>query len=467
MDLSMDIVLLIIMVPTLLIMFFYEYPSKWSERKFIFGVRNREEFKEEKAVLEIDKIVSKTRKQAIGFMICSFALMGLIMLIPDEMIRMTVWVFFIIADLFIFSIPFMRSNREMKTLKRELGIGSSGTTYADLKSVGTVHALKLTSIIIPNALTAIIFICALIFDLGVTGLSPAPEMTYALTAMTGSFLFTGLMLIPISIMMDHIRNEVISSDSDTNIAYNRAKKKVYADMFVLMSWINTGVVILYAILLFFVNNDMVLIIQMTAYLLLLMAALVILVKKSLAIDKRYRKETNIDVDDDDKWIFGAFYYNPDDRRLNVAKRMGIGGTINMAHPAGKIITIAFAVFIIATLAFMGFVVSLGKSTMKADIVDDTLVCNLVVDHYKIPLSDINDPELCEMKKGFYLSRQVGIGMEPYFIGKFIVNGEPGCEIFLNTETDYYVRFVVKGKTYCISGNSDEETKALFEALKTN
>ena len=131
MDLSMDIVLLIIMVPTLLIMFFYEYPSKWSERKFIFGVRNREEFKEEKAVLEIDKIVSKTRKQAIGFMICSFALMGLIMLIPDEMIRMTVWVFFIIADLFIFSIPFMRSNREMKTLKRELGIGSSGTIYLE------------------------------------------------------------------------------------------------------------------------------------------------------------------------------------------------------------------------------------------------------------------------------------------------------------------------------------------------
>ena len=40
-----DLMMLAIMVPTALIMFLYEYPKKWKERKFIFGVRNREEFK--------------------------------------------------------------------------------------------------------------------------------------------------------------------------------------------------------------------------------------------------------------------------------------------------------------------------------------------------------------------------------------------------------------------------------------
>ena len=38
MDKYLDIIFVVIMIPTLLIMFFYEYPAKWNERKFIFGV---------------------------------------------------------------------------------------------------------------------------------------------------------------------------------------------------------------------------------------------------------------------------------------------------------------------------------------------------------------------------------------------------------------------------------------------
>ena len=86
MDKYLDIIFVVIMIPTLLIMFFYEYPAKWNERKFIFGVRNREEFKEEKAASEIGKIVSSARKQAVIILICSFIIMGLLMLIPDDML---------------------------------------------------------------------------------------------------------------------------------------------------------------------------------------------------------------------------------------------------------------------------------------------------------------------------------------------------------------------------------------------
>ena len=69
-----------------------------------------------------------------------------------------------------------------------------------------------------------------------------------------------------------------------------------------------------------------------------------------------------------------------------------------------------------------------------------------------------------MEKGFSLSRQVGIGMEPVFIGTFVVNGEPNCRIFLNTDTDSYIRFEADGKVYCISGNSDQETREIFDKI---
>ena len=461
-----DIVLLVIMVPTLLIMFFYEYPSKWGERKFIFGVRNREEFREEKASSAIGRIVSSTRKQALILMICSFVIMGLLMLIPDETVSMTIWVFFIIADLFLLSIPFMRANREMKSLKREIGIkSSSGTVYTDLKGAGAVHALKPVSIIIPNLITALCFLVSLLYDTGMLSLPASGRGgSFIMTSMTGTFLFVGLMLIPVAFMMDRIRNEVISSDSDTNRNYNRAKKKVFADMFIFMAWANAAVVILYSVMMFFINSDLVLIIQMTVYMLLLMAAIAILAKKSLAIDRRYRKETDIDVDDDDRWILGSFYYNPDDRRLNVAKRMGIGGTINLGHPAGKAIMIVSVLFIAAALVLMAFVSVLGKTNMKVSVENDTLICNMVFDYYKVPLSDISGAEYGAIEKGFSMSRQVGIGMDPVFIGTFIVNGESGCKVFMNVDADSYISFEAGGDTYYISCDTMQETEELFSKI---
>lgn len=38
------------------------------------------------------------------------------------------------------------------------------------------------------------------------------------------------------------------------------------------------------------------------------------------------------VDEDDRWIFGQFYYNPDDRHLIVNARTGLNTTVNLARP---------------------------------------------------------------------------------------------------------------------------------------
>jgi hypothetical protein len=42
------------------------------------------------------------------------------------------------------------------------------------------------------------------------------------------------------------------------------------------------------------------------------------------------------VDEDDKWIWGMFYYNPNDSRFTVNARVGVNATVNLAHPAGKV-----------------------------------------------------------------------------------------------------------------------------------
>ena len=54
-------------------------------------------------------------------------------------------------------------------------------------------------------------------------------------------------------------------------------------------------------------------------------------------------------DDDGSWKLGVFYYNSEDPRVLVRKRMGIGRTLNMARPISWVFLLGpIAVAIVAT-----------------------------------------------------------------------------------------------------------------------
>ena len=139
--------------------------------------------------------------------------------------------------------------------------------------------------------------------------------------------------------MDNTRNMVISKDSNINANYNRAKKKTWADLFIGMSWVNALFLVSFIILNIFVSNDIVMLGGILVF--------------TLLMEKRYERDTDLELlDDDDQWVLGMFYYNPNDNRLNVEKRLGYGGTVNIAHPAGKAIMIVSAILIFGSLIYI-------------------------------------------------------------------------------------------------------------------
>ena len=92
-----------------------------------------------------------------------------------------------------------------------------------------------------------------------------------------------------------------------------------------------------------------------------MVIVIIAAKSQAAIEKRYDRDTDLELlDDDDCWILGMFYYNPNDTRLNVEKRFGYGGTVNIAHPAGKVIMIVIALMLIAAIIFIIWAAATGN-----------------------------------------------------------------------------------------------------------
>ena len=470
MGIMFNIIMLVIMVPSILFIYLYEYPAKWRDKKYIFGVLNRAEFKEEKAAERVDDIASTCRKYAKWLLIISLILMVLFCFIPDFSIRLIAWSFFVFVDLVLMLVPFTKGNSEMKSLKRELGIASKkGVVYTDLKGAGAIHALKKSRIIVPSIIATVFFLVALLERIGVVklvGLLPGQHTYQAMlmTGMTGALLFISLMLIPIAFMMDGIRNEVISEDSDINANYNRAKKKNMADFIVLFTWINTAIILIMMIMMSIWDYQILYLAVYAVYMLAIMIGIYIYAKRQKQIEKRYKKETSVEIDDDDNWILGQIYYNPDDKRLNITKRVGVGSTVNMAHPVGKMIGVFAILLVIFTFVELIYVGILSQTPMVLSVEDGNVICHQMKDDYSIPISDIDDIILESDSSSLKLRKESGYDMDPKYKGKYSIDDESGCISFLDLDTKAYIVIRADGKKYYINAPSDEETQKVYNEV---
>ena len=355
------LIMFVCVVPTALILCAIGFPKDPQKRKMIFGVRDVPEFHANGAADKVKEIVSANRRTAliITALVCLISI--ILLILPATGITMLAWLLLVFAMLLI-SVPFGKGNTELKSLKKELGVTKSGVVYTDLSNTDTIHALKLPWIILPNAVALAGTVFAVLVDFGVIRITESLACEkYALTAMSLSFFSLAVMFVPIAIVMDRTRNMVISRDSNVNANYNRAKKKTWADLLTAMSWVNALFLTGYSILCMFLNNDMVILGGTLAYTVLLMVIVVIGAVNQRAVEKRYERDTDLELqDDDDKWIFGMFYYNPNDSRLNVEKRFGYGATINIAHPAGKVITVITALLLLGSIIFLVYLAVTGQ-----------------------------------------------------------------------------------------------------------
>ena len=56
--------------------------------------------------------------------------------------------------------------------------------------------------------------------------------------------------------------------------------------------------------------------------------------------------------DPDKWKYGIFYYNKEDKRVFPPKRYGIGWTVNFANPLSIFFCVAIIVVVIVFFNFL-------------------------------------------------------------------------------------------------------------------
>ena len=465
----MGISIMVCCLPIFIIMFFIMYPKKWRQKNIVFGVRVTDKLKEDGTAERVDDIVSDIWKKAVIVLLCIIAAIVGIGLIPDMTVMMILFTVCVYAAILALNIPYVRGNALLKSIKRENVTKDKNdniTVAADLKSVTQAHAVKKSVLFIPLGITAVGLIIALLYDLDVitAGSSSVFKGSFALTGLAGIFLFTSVIFMIIAFVMDNLRNEIVSSDSDVNVNYNRAKKKLDADMCAASLWIHAVLLIAAIIGFMTVFSEMALIILCVAYLLSFVVLMAVLVRRRSLLNGMYEHTEDQGVDDDDNWIFGLIYYNPKDRRLNVEKRNGMGATVNFAHPGGKVVGAFLALSMIVVFVSLIYVGMLDSAEMNLSVTDGKVICHQLRDEYVIDIDEIKEISYNEDVSSLKIIKLSGVGTDKLAKGNFAVANDKSCKTFLSLKSDGYLRIVTDDKTYYINDSSASDTKSVYDEV---
>ena len=212
------------------------------------------------------------------------------------------------------------------------------------------------------------------------------------------------------------RAEVVDANQELSHVLSRVRRRNWGKV-----WIYS------AYFLALINLSIWLMIQQTVFglvLLLLLSALLMCAAIHIEfLTRRVQEKLTAEsgkewyLDEDDKWIWGLVYYNPNDSRTIINNRVGINSSLNLARPAGKFLT-GLVVLILLSMPFMGFMLDgIGSKPLDLQISDTVITASCGSSIYEINIVDLDEVELLDaLPQG--LVRIGGTGAEHLLKGKF-------------------------------------------------
>ena len=363
---------------------------------------------------------------------------------------MTLWIVWMLAMLFLPYLPYLKANRKLKALKKEqqwpvtpaVRIVDTAASECSLpKPIGLwTLLLPLVLSVLPAFLPGQPVVLRWVYL--------ADALSLVLLWICGRWLFRR-------------RADMVTSDSARNQTLVRVRR-LYWDRFWRFNLWACGVL----------NLCMYLFQNSRFYLVVLLLLTVVILAGSLWMELSLRRTqehltagADILADEDDAWLGGVFYYNPSDNRTMVAKRLGIGTTVNLATKGGKAYLIFTAVMLAACL-FIGPV--LGMVDSDPPRLEVTSENTLVALHgskekYVIPIDDITGIELRDTLPES--SRVFGVGLPHYLEGDFSVSAEGAAKFCLDPTAPVFLRIETDSRTYWFTAETPEQTRQIAEWLR--
>ena len=451
----LGIIFFVGMYPVLPIMYFSLRDAGSGKDGYCFSVRMKKEWLEDATVKEIQEHYRRELKRLMQIL----ALIPLITLvIPGFSIPLTIWMLWIMAVCIVPALPLIRANGKLKEWKRENGLVLEKTQeiYTEMKSAGSVRRVRLLPFLPPMLLSAATGLWSVVFF--------GKKKLLIFGGMIATFALITFACYGIAVWMDRQKTQVISSDSEVNVNYTRARKNLWKNLWLWMAWLNT-VFTVAAATLFAVDRFAVelLLWGSLAYGVLTLGLLIWFAKRGNAIEAYYEEaREDIYADDDDAWLGGIVYYNKKDKRTMVTKRIGIGTTTNLATPAGKFLdAIGIATFVIVIPVCCIWCILEEFTPMQLAVEENMLVAEQFCVDYEIPLEEMESIAIIDETPNW--KKVNGTGMDNLYKGTFRIQGEP-CEVFLNPQNDIFLQIETAEETYYMSASDDAGTRKIYETI---
>ncbi len=453
----LQIIFGVTMYPSVFILYFVLRSEGKAKNGHCFGTTMKPE---QIADPEIQSLISRYQKTLKRYVIVMALLPIETFFLPYFSIVYTIWMLWLMAVIVVPFIPYVKASRAVKAYKAARGWEQEERekVLVELKAAGVIRCVHLLPFLPPIVLSAGAAVCSLFLP-GSGELSALVFTVIAFAVCT--FLFYG-----VAVWMDRQKTEVISTDSEVNLNYARARKHIWKNMWLVLAWMNAFFTIVMAIWLArFDRAGAWLLWGAVGYTIFSLLPVVAALYAIGQVNVRYQALREVEDGSDAHWYLGGLIYsNKQDRHILVAKRYGIGTTFNMGHPVGFGITAFCAALLLLLVPGSCLLVLVEEFTPVALAVEQDM---LVAEHwkveYEIPLTEIVSVELVEEHPSW--SKVNGSGMEHLAKGTFRIRNEGNVEVCMDPQNGEFLRLETADGTYWLSDADDEGTLAVYQALK--
>lgn len=350
---------------------------------------------------------------------------------------------------------YARANRKLAALKKAEGwhVPYSGGVVVDLRAAAApMKALRRRAFLPPMLIAAVPLILALLSD--------DEGVRWGGVIMFGVTAFVGLVCMLMYPLILRQRGDVASPDSDVNAALTRVRRYNYGKMLLATSYLTAVFMLAYWLL----QESALWTLVLTVVYMFVLTGFCLATEFSVRrTQERLTAGESGYVDEDDLWLWGMFYNNPNDRHLFINDRTGSGMGVNVGRPAGRVF-MALTAALILGLAVVSIALALGFSApFEAHIESGTLYFEHGMEKYEIPLEDITSLELIDELPG--AKRIAGTGLPNLLEGRFRVEGYENTRISLNPEEPPYIAVVTADMSRIFALGTPQETEAFYNELK--
>lgn len=379
-----------------------------------------------------------------------YVCIGLILLgIPGIFINFslsfTIWFVWMTACVVVPYIPYILCNRDLKRIKVEHGWKQPAATDTVTVDLGAIPEQKWLS---PWA-----FVPALVLSLLTLVFDRDFAIMYLIDAALIIFFWVAYRYL--------FRNkaEIVDSNTTVTIALTRIRRNQWGKMWLLCAY---SVALMNWLAYLTMYSPTAMTVGIVIFMVVLLGASMHIEFQTRRLQETLTADSGKDfyVDDDDKWLGGLVYYNPNDSRIIINDRVGTNSSVNLAKPAGKLMYGILALLLV-TLPLWGLL--LGNSEIKTDIGTDSILIKGGMHEYNISVDDVTDARLLTELPA--ITRVGGTGL-PEFLGGDFASQEYGkLKVCLDPTSPPFVLVETEERTYLIGTKDEALTNAIYEAVK--